>query len=145
MKIYVGCAIQSLPENQWKNMFNEIELIRSKLRLLGHQVLNFRSTGQRTATASEIFEWDHRQCMECDAMIGIAISPSTGMGMEIAFCLTRPNPAKVYVFAPRDSNPSMMLVGCNLPGYVFTTYDDLTDIPSLFNHVSAIQKFAATA
>lgn len=118
-------------------MFNEIEETRRKLRLLGHQVLNFRSTGHRTATAQEIFEWDHKQCMECDAMIGIAISPSTGMGMEIAFCLTRPNPAKVYVFAPKDSNTSMMLVGCNLPGYEFVIYEKFEDIPMLFEELTS--------
>lgn len=132
MKIYVGCAIQGLAPEHWDAMKSKLENLKLALRKKGHEVLNFRSDGNRQAVAGTVFKWDYQQCMECDAMIALALYPSTGMGMEMILCLTKPNPAFVLATAPKGNNTNHMVTECNLPGYVYKEFETWGEIPDLF-------------
>lgn len=134
MKIYVGCAIQGLPPEQWGEMNQGLEDLKWSLRKKGYEVLNFRSDGNRQAPEGTVFDWDYKQCEDCDAMIALALYPSTGMGMEMAFCLKKtPKPAKVLALAPRGNNTSRMVKECNLPGFSYQEFDSWDQIPKMFD------------
>ncbi|MEK7641854.1 MAG: hypothetical protein AAB365_02560 [Patescibacteria group bacterium] len=139
MKIYVGCAIKGLAEAEWVKMKDRIFTLRTTLRDRGHDVLDFRSDANRQAQKGTVFTWDYKQCMDCDAMIAVTLSPSTGMGMEVAFCLTRrhpvtmkPNPAFVLAVAPRGNETTPMITECNLPRFAYREFDRWEDVPSIF-------------
>lgn len=137
MKIYIGCAIQNLDEATYKSLLGDILKLKLKLRDRGHEILNFKSMTNRDSSAEEIFEWDYKQCMDCDAMIALVMYPSIGVGMEMAFCLSRHSltgrrPAFVFATAQSGTNVSKLLLGCNMPTFKFSWFDCLEDIPDLF-------------
>ena len=135
MKIYVGCGISNLSTEDWNKSRIQIESLKQQLRLRGHTILDFKSDTNRDAEPGTVFAWDHEQCMACDAMIAVALHPSTGMGMEIAFCLSRPNPPLVLAVAPRGNNTSKMITECNLPTFTYREFDHWDEIPKMFDEV----------
>ena len=138
MKIYIGCPIVGLPDDEWVVLFNHIEKLKVALTERGHTILNFRSDTNRRAKKGTVFRWDRQQCLDCDAMIAIGIKPSTGMGMEVCMCLlrthrdNRPNPAFVLGTAPRGTKVTWMLTECNLPGFTFRWFENWDNIPDIF-------------
>ncbi|MEN9524055.1 MAG: hypothetical protein RL536_124 [Candidatus Parcubacteria bacterium] len=139
MKIYIGCPIQGFNNKEWQKHWSELETLKNSLRKIGHEILDFKSNEKKQAEPGTVFKWDHEQCMNCDAMIAIALGPSTGMGMEIGMCLKRtrgqdnsPSPAFVFATAPHSTNVSRMITECNLPNFVFERCDSFTEIPEKF-------------
>ena len=132
MKIYIGCPIQGFSATDWQKHWDKLEKLKGELRKRGHEILDFKSTREKHAPPGTVFIWDHEQCMECDAMIAIALGPSTGMGMEIAMCLMKPSPAFVFGTAPQETEVSRMVTECNLPGFVFERYEKFENIPDMF-------------
>lgn len=140
MKIYIGCPIIGFNPEEWQRHYSNLEKLKNELRKHGHEILEFKGNNvQRVAPAGTVFDWDYKQCMACDAMIAIALKPSTGMGMEIALCLTRtsgpenkPSPAFVFGTAPQDAEVSRMVTECNLPNFVFERYTNFENITNMF-------------
>ena len=135
MKIYVGCAIGNLSQQDWDKLKIQIEHLKQQLGLRGHEILNFKSDVNRQAEKGTVFTWDYEQCMDCEAMIAVALYPSTGMGMEIAFCLSRPNPPLVLAVAPRGNNTSKMITECNLPTFTYREFDHWDEVPRMFEEI----------
>lgn len=139
MKIYVGCAINRLDNAEWDQLIAKVATLKTALRARGHTILDFRSNEKREAEKGTIFIHDRKQCLECDAMIALAIHPSTGMGMEIMMCLERrhsidklPAPAFVLATAPVGHQVSPMVTECNRPNFVYREFEKWEDIPDLF-------------
>ncbi len=139
MKIYIGCPIQGFTNDSWKKHWQELEKLKDDLRKRGHEILDFKGNLNQKFEPDEVFANDYKQCMSCDAMIAIALSPSTGMGMEIGICLKRTRnldgePSTVFVFgtAPIDTDVSKMVIGCNLSNFVFERHNTFDDIPEMF-------------
>jgi hypothetical protein len=139
MKIYVGCAIQGLTTEEYALMMEQIVRLKDGLRKLSYEVLDFKSITHRDSAPQEVFAVDYKQCMECDAMIAVALKPSTGLGMEVVYCLTRRDaigracPAFVFATAPESANASKLLRGCTSPHFLFEHCDEIEHIPSLFD------------
>lgn len=139
MKIYIGCPIQGFSKEEWEKHWHELNALKDALRKRGHEILDFKSTVKRETEPNSVFRWDYEQCMSCDAMIAIALGPSTGMGMEIGICLTRTHnlqglPSRVFVFgtAPHDTEVSRMVTECNMPNFVFERHGSFAEIPDMF-------------
>ena len=49
MKIYVGCAIGNLSQQDWDKLKIQIEHLKQQLGLRGHEILNFKSDVNRQA------------------------------------------------------------------------------------------------
>jgi hypothetical protein len=140
MKIYIGGAVQNLSESEYLTSTEKIHWLKTKLEKKGHEILNYKSMLNRESSPTEIYEYDYRNCMECDAMIAIAHNPSTGLGMEIVTCLTRTfngysRPAFVFATAAVDTNVSKLLVGWQHYAFVFTRYQKFEQIPGIFEKV----------
>ena len=138
MKIYIGSAVQNLSESEYRKTTEQIRWLRTELKRRGHKILNYKSMSNRESTPAEIYEHDHRNCMECDAMIAIALNPSIGLGMEVVTCLERTTPdhcsrpAFVFATAASDTNVSKLLVGWKHYAFEFTRYEDFERIPDMF-------------
>ncbi len=137
MKIYIGCAVQNVDEKTYWELLARIEWLKNELLERGHVVLNFKSINNRDSLPQDVFQWDWEQCMACDALIALALYPSTGLGMEIAYCLTRrigiaEIPAFVFATAPKGQNVSKMLLGCTHPSFRFEFFETFEHIPELF-------------
>ncbi len=132
-KVYVGCAIRGLSEKQWKIVSGHVQRIREELRRLGYEVLDFRSDLKRQAEPGTIFKHDYEQCMAADAMIAIALFPSTGMGMEIMSCLMKKKPAFVLAVAPKGNGTTAMVKECGLPGFEYFEFRDWKQVVGAFH------------
>ncbi|MES2088009.1 MAG: hypothetical protein V4467_03395 [Patescibacteria group bacterium] len=80
-KLYVGCALGGLTEDNKKEFLEKIVRVKNILRGQGFEVLEFVGLGEHTP--AEIYQHDILGCVAaCDAMLAICDYPSTGMGYD---------------------------------------------------------------
>ncbi len=142
MKIYIGSAVQGLNDSEYQKMTGRIRWLGKELITRGHEILSYKSMSDRKSTPAEIYEHDHKNCMECDAMIALALNPSTGLGMEMITCLSRirygqSHPALVLAIADANTNVSKLLVGWKHPRFKFARYQEFEEIPEIFEKFCA--------
>jgi hypothetical protein len=116
-KLYVGCALKHAPQDFIDKVLGLKEILRNEFQIL--DFLGF------TGDSDEVFTHDMEQVNSCEGMVAICDLPSTGLGMEIAFVLSRGQP--VFAFAHCDTEVSNMVLGVNLPGYSFHRYSNLEE------------------
>ena len=76
--LYVGCALQSVPDS-FLNMVEEL-----KRQATEHwEIFSFVGTDP-TVTAQTVYETDIAMATQADVMLAICDHPSTGLGIELA-------------------------------------------------------------
>src|SRR5947207_129628 len=89
-KVYVGCAITTVPDGKVLEFKDCIEKIKSELRDAGFEVLQFKTATHPNATDKEVYIHDIRNCVEeADIMLAISDHSSTGLGYELATAIEK--------------------------------------------------------
>lgn len=131
MKIYVGCAITTVPEDKRAHFINLVKNVKNEIRDAGHEVLEFRTALFPNATAQEVYTHDIRDCVEAaDAMLAICDHPSTGLGYEMAVAIEKQG-IPVVAVAHTDSEVTKLVLGINHPEFIFKRYTSVHEISSL--------------
>ena len=90
IKIYVGCALNDIPESEKKVFLLKISNLKDGLIKKGHTVLEFRGIGSHED--GDVYKTDIGNVYKCDLFVAVCDFASTGLGIEIgkAFCLNKP-------------------------------------------------------
>ncbi len=136
MKIYVGCAITTVPEDKADEFVALINSVKNSIRDSGHEVLEFRTALFPDATDEEVYIHDIHDCVgTADAMLAICDHSSIGLGYELATAIEKRG-IPVVAVAHKDIKISKLVLGISHPKFVFERYDTAEDIvPILLKHI----------
>ncbi len=131
-KVYVGCAITTVPEDLVSDFKNHIENLKEGLRHAGFEVLEFKTAIHPNATDTEVYTHDICDCVgTADAMLAICDHSSIGLGYEMATAIEKRS-IPVLAVAHQNSKISKLVKGINLPNFKFMTYSNADEIVRLF-------------
>ena len=129
-KLYVGCAINNLPEDKKQEFLAMIDGLKNQLRK-HFEVLDFLGTA--SSSLENIYTRDIIECVgQADLMVAICDHPSTGLGYEMATAIeVRKIP--VLAMAHYQSNVSRLILGIHgsKKKFNFVRYHSFEQIPSL--------------
>lgn len=125
--LYVGCALT----NQPRAFEQEIDDVKANIRLLGHRVLDF--VGSKAATPGEVYDHDIGHVTACQAMLAIVDHPSLGLGMEIQTAIQLEKPTLAVARIGRQVTRMVLGAAENFPFFEFECYEDLDQVPELFD------------
>ena len=127
-KIYVGCALSSLPVGDKDRFLAMIQQVKRGLR--GHfEVLEF--LGTTLGTPRDVYMRDIQECVEkTDCMLAICDYGATGLGYEMAIAIEKRG-IPVLAMAHTDSQVSRLVIGIPGDKFRFMRYNSVEDIVHL--------------
>jgi hypothetical protein len=127
-KLYVGCALTTIPtekREEFLEMINEV-----KKRLSEHFILLefIGIENPNKETPQEVYKYDIHECvMNADYMLAICDYPSLGLGYEIAVAVEKQG-MPVFAVAHKNFSITRLIRGIDHPKFAFYQYETVDDI-----------------
>lgn len=132
MKIYIGCAITTIPKEKVADFKRFLQFVKSSLTEMGLEILEFKTAINPNASEKEVYEYDIKDCVEvADIMLALCDHPSTGLGYEMATAIEKRG-IPVLAVAHTSSEVTKLLRGISHPKFTFARYEKIEDVPKLF-------------
>lgn len=122
LKIYLGCSLTQASD-EFKT---GIEDLKNKLRK-NYEILDF--LGLVNGTPTDVFLHDTKCIKTCDVFVAICTYPAIGLGYELGAAIYEHKP--ILALAQDQAKVTRMVLGINSPGYEFSRYNNLQEIPGL--------------
>jgi hypothetical protein len=127
-KVYVGCALTTLPNERREEFLKMIDDLKSELRK-NYEVLEFIGIADPLKeTPLQVYRYDVHECvLKADYMIAICDYPALGLGYEIATAVEKQG-IPVVAVAHKNISITRLIRGIDHPKFAFYQYETLGDI-----------------
>jgi hypothetical protein len=142
-KLYIGCAINNLPDDKKDEFLKMIAGLKKKLSKK-FKILDFMGALKKDASPEETYWRDIHECVgTADIMVAICDYPSTGLGYEMAVAIEQRG-IPVLALAQYSSKVSNLIPGIHgrekKKKYWFTRYRTIEQIPEIIETCFAVRE-----
>lgn len=132
LKVYVACALTSVPKSSRPEHLMMVESLKAELRSKGYLVIDFLSAIKDNPVPEDVYSYDIKCLDEADCILALCDYPGTGLGYEICYSvLLRKIPT--FVAVSDETNLSKLLRGINLPNYKYVVFSKTSDLLEKFD------------